>query len=107
MNTMSEIEQAVRYLSQGQQRLLLDWLTGELNLEMGVSEPTARYGSAAEAREFFTLEEYFEMEEEFIRRSDGFNSSASGMTSSTGPTFVRRAARRGTRKGTTSTSPAL
>ncbi|HEX4267780.1 MAG TPA: Uma2 family endonuclease [Steroidobacteraceae bacterium] len=64
MNTMSEIEQAVRYLSQGQQRLLLDWLAGELNLEMGVSEPTARYGSAAEAREFFTLEEYFEMEEE-------------------------------------------
>jgi Uma2 family endonuclease len=63
MNTMSEIEQAVRYLSRDQQRLLLDWLAGELNWEMGVAEPTARYGGAAEARELFTLEEYFELEE--------------------------------------------
>lgn len=63
MNTMSEIEQALRYLSRDQQRLLLDWLAGELNLEMGVAEPTASYGGAAETREFFTLEEYFEMEE--------------------------------------------
>jgi Uma2 family endonuclease len=63
MNTMSEIEQAVRYLSPDQQRLLLAWLVGELNLETGVSEPTASYGSAAEKREPLTLEEFLEMEE--------------------------------------------
>ena len=63
MNTLSEIERAVRDLSRDQQRLLLDWLAGELDLEMGVAEPTASYGAAAEAREFFTLEEYFEMEQ--------------------------------------------
>jgi Uma2 family endonuclease len=63
MNTMSEIEQAVRYLSRDQQRLLLDWLAGELHLETEVAEPTASYGGAAETREFFTLEEYFEVEE--------------------------------------------
>lgn len=62
MNTMSEIEQAVRYLSSDQQRLLLDWLVGELHPAMGVSEPTATYG-APERRELFTLEEFLEMEE--------------------------------------------
>ena len=49
MNTMSEIEQALRCLSRDQQRLLLDWLAGELDFP--------------EARQLFTLEEYFEMEE--------------------------------------------
>lgn len=63
MKTMSEIEQAVRYLSPHQQRLLLDWLAGELSLEMGVAEPRATYGGAAERRELFTLEEFIEMEE--------------------------------------------
>jgi Uma2 family endonuclease len=63
MNAMSEIEQAVRYLSPGQQRLLLDWLVGELNPQTEVAEPPAGYGSAAEKRELFTLEEFFEMEE--------------------------------------------
>lgn len=70
MNTMSEIEQAVRYLSRDQQHLLLDWLAGELDSELGVAEPTANYGGAAEARELFTLEEYFEMEEKSSIRSD-------------------------------------
>jgi Uma2 family endonuclease len=60
---MSEIEQALRYLSRDQQRLLLDWLARELDSKAGVAEPTANYGGAAEARELFTLEEYFEMEE--------------------------------------------
>lgn len=63
MNTMSEIEQAVRYLSRDQRRLLLDWLAGQLDSEPGVAEPTTNYGGAAEARELFTLEEYFEMGE--------------------------------------------
>lgn len=70
MNTLSEIERAVRYLSRDQQRLLLDWLAGELDSEPGVAEPTANYGAAAEAREPFTLEEYFEMEEKSSIRSD-------------------------------------
>ena len=64
MNTMSEIEQAVKYLSRDQQRSLLDWIAGELSSEIGVvAEPMSRYGGAAEARDFFSLEEYFEMEE--------------------------------------------
>lgn len=63
MNTMSEIEQAMRSLSRNQRRQLLDWLAGELDLEMGVAEPAARYGSAAEKQELFSLEEYFEIEE--------------------------------------------
>ncbi|MGB6487848.1 MAG: Uma2 family endonuclease [Steroidobacteraceae bacterium] len=63
MNTMSEIEQALRYLSRDQQLLLLDRLAGELDSAVGVAEPTASYGGAAEVSEFFTLEEYFEMEE--------------------------------------------
>lgn len=63
MITTSEIEQAVRCLSRSQRRRLLDWLAGELDAEMGVAESAARYDSAAEARDFFTLEEYFEIEE--------------------------------------------
>jgi len=63
MNTMSEIEQAVRYLVRNQQQLLFDWLAGELGLEMRVAEPTANYGAAAETRELLSLEEYLEIEE--------------------------------------------
>ena len=63
MNNISEIEDAVRCLSRGQRRRLLDWLAGEVDSEMGVAEPVTRYGSAAESRAFFSLEEYFEMEE--------------------------------------------
>lgn len=63
MNTMSEIEQAVQYLSRDQQRVLLDWLASELDSETGVAEPKVSYGGAAEERELFSLEEYFEMEE--------------------------------------------
>lgn len=62
MNTLSEIERAVRSLTQGQRRRLLDWLAGELDLELGVAEPVVRYGSAAETQELFSLEEYFAME---------------------------------------------
>ena len=62
MNTLSDIEGAVRRLSRRERRRLLDWLAGELEWEMGVSEPVVRYGSAAEKRELFSLEEYFEME---------------------------------------------
>lgn len=63
MNTMSEIEQAVRCLSRDQRRRLLDWLAGELDCEMGVAEPVARYGNTAEAAQLFSLEDYFAMEE--------------------------------------------
>lgn len=63
MNTMSEIKEAVKGLSGGQRRRLLDWLAGELDLEMGVAEPLSSYGGAAAMREFFSLEEYFELEE--------------------------------------------
>ena len=63
MNTMAEIEDAVRSLSRRERRRLFDWLAGALDWEMGVSEPMATYGSAAEKRELFSLEEYFRIEE--------------------------------------------
>jgi hypothetical protein len=63
MNTTAEIEEAVRRLSRGERRRLFDWFAGVLDGEPGVSEPVVKYGSAAERREFFTIEEYFEMEE--------------------------------------------
>lgn len=62
MNTMAEIEDAVRSLSRRERRRLCDWLAGALEWEIGVSEMTA-YGGAAERREFFSLEEYFQTEE--------------------------------------------
>lgn len=62
MNTLSEIEQAVRSLSRSDRRQLLDRLAGRLDSGPGVSEPMASYGGAAEKLEFFSLEEYFEIE---------------------------------------------
>lgn len=62
MNTLSEIEQAVRNLSRIDRRRLLDWLAGALDWGPGVSEPMARYGGTAEKPELFSLEEYFEIE---------------------------------------------
>ena len=50
-------------LSRRERRRLFDWLAGALDHELGVSEPMAAYGSAAEARELFSLEEYFKIEE--------------------------------------------
>jgi len=62
MNTVAEIEEAVRRLSRRERRRLFDWFAGSLDLDIGVSEPMAAYGSAAERRELFSLEEYFEIE---------------------------------------------
>ena len=63
MKSMAEIEQAVSCLTPDQRRLLLDWLAGGLEPETAVAEPKMPYGSAAAARESFSLEEYFELEE--------------------------------------------
>lgn len=60
---MAEIEDAVRSLSRRERRRLFDWLAGALDHELGVSEPMVAYTSAAERREPFTLEEYFQIEE--------------------------------------------
>lgn len=62
MNTLSEIELAVRSLSRTDCRQLLDRLAGTLGWDLGVSEPRARYGGAAEKLELYSLEEYFEIE---------------------------------------------
>ncbi|HXS20828.1 MAG TPA: Uma2 family endonuclease [Steroidobacteraceae bacterium] len=70
MNTLSEIERAVRSLTRAQRRRLLDWLAGELSLEPGVAEPVARYGGAAETHDFFSLEEYFALEERSSERHE-------------------------------------
>src|SRR5512146_125579 len=63
MNGIAELEEAVRRLSRSERRQLFDWFAGVLDWELGVSEPLARYGGAAQQREFFSLEEYFEIEE--------------------------------------------
>src|SRR6185437_1500723 len=62
MNALAEIEEAVRRLSRSERRRLFDWFAGVLDWELGVSEPMATYGSAAEKRELFSIEEYFEIE---------------------------------------------
>jgi len=62
MNSMAEIEDAVRSLSRRERRRLLDWLAGALDCEMGVSEPMTRYGAAADKRDIFSLAEYFDIE---------------------------------------------
>lgn len=62
MNSLPDIERALKALPQGQRRRLLDWLAGELGLEMGIAEPMAKYGNTAETREILPLAEYFEME---------------------------------------------
>ncbi len=62
MNTVAEIEGAVMRLSRRERRRLFDWFAGALDLDLGVSEPMATYGGAAERRELFSLEEYFEIE---------------------------------------------
>lgn len=62
MNTVAEIEEAVRRLSRGERRRLFDWFAGALDWDLGVSEPMATYGSAAERREPYSLEEFFEFE---------------------------------------------
>lgn len=64
MNSMAEIEEAVRRLSRSERRRLFDWFAGVLDWEVGVSEPMQTYGSMAERRELFSLEDYLEMEEQ-------------------------------------------
>lgn len=62
MNTVAEIEEAVRRLSRNERRRLFDWFADVLDCELGVAEPMPTYGSAAGKRELFSLEEYFEIE---------------------------------------------
>lgn len=62
MNTVAEIEDAVRRLSRSERRRLFDWFAGVLDCELGVAEPMPTYASAAEKRELFSLEEYFAIE---------------------------------------------
>lgn len=62
MNSVAEIEAAVRRLSRDERRRLFDRLAGALDWDLGASEPMVSYGAAAERRELFSLEEYFEIE---------------------------------------------
>jgi Uma2 family endonuclease len=62
MNTVAEIEEAVRRLPRRERRRLFEWLAGILDCELGVSDPMATYGSAVGKRELFSLEQYFEIE---------------------------------------------
>lgn len=62
MKTLHDVKQAVRILSGSDRRLLLAWITGELETDSRVSEPPPDHGAAVPERRLFTFEEYLEIE---------------------------------------------
>jgi Uma2 family endonuclease len=63
MSTFHEVKQAVRALSRGERTQLLDWMAVELNIGLFVTEPPMAYGAVALERDFYSIEEYLELEE--------------------------------------------
>lgn len=63
MNTLHEIKQAVKALSPGARTELLDWMAVNLNVGLFVTEPPVAYGAVALERDYYSIEEYLELEE--------------------------------------------
>lgn len=63
MRTLHEVEQAVKALSPGDRAELLDWMAVNLNVGLFVTEPPVAYGAVALERDFYSIEEYLELEE--------------------------------------------
>lgn len=63
MDTLEQAEHLIRRLSEPEQRELAAWLTESLAEGSRVAESAPRYGTVAENRETFTLEEYLALEE--------------------------------------------
>lgn len=63
MSTLHDVKRAVRSLSPGERTELLDWMAVNLNVGLFVNEPPMTYGAVALERDFYTIEEYLELEE--------------------------------------------
>lgn len=63
MNTLHEVKQAVRALPTAERTQLLDWMAVNLNVGLFVTEPPMAYGAVALERDFYSVEEYLELEE--------------------------------------------
>lgn len=63
MSTFQEIKQAVKALSTADRTQLLDWMAVNLDVGLFVTEPPMAYGAAVLERDFYSLEEYLELEE--------------------------------------------
>lgn len=63
MSTLHEVKQAVRGLSPLEQTELLDWMAVNLDVGLFVTEPPMAYGAVALERDYYSIEEYFELEE--------------------------------------------
>lgn len=63
MSTLHEVKQAVRALSPGERAELLDWMAVILDVGLFVTEPPMAYGAVALERDFYSIEEYLELEE--------------------------------------------
>jgi Uma2 family endonuclease len=62
MNTIEEIEQAIRQLSRGQRDVIADWIRDFVAEDYRVAEPPAAYGAKPE-RNLMSVEEYLKFEE--------------------------------------------
>lgn len=63
MNTLHDIKQSVKALSPGARVELLDWMAVNLNVGLFVTEPPVAYGAVALERDYYSVEEYLELEE--------------------------------------------
>lgn len=63
MSALHEIKQAVRALSPFDRKQLLDWMAVNLDVGLFVTEPPMAYGAVALERDFYSVEEYLELEE--------------------------------------------
>lgn len=62
MSTLHEVKQAVKSLSPGERTQLLDWMAVNLDVGLFVTEPPMAYGAVALERDFYSIEEYLELE---------------------------------------------
>ena len=63
MSTLHEVKRAVRSLSPGERTELLDWMAVNLNVGLFVNEPPMTYGAVALEHDFYTIEQYLELED--------------------------------------------
>lgn len=63
MNTLHEIKRAVKSLSPVDRAQLLDWMAVHLDVGLFVTEPPMAYGAVALERDFYSVEEYLELED--------------------------------------------
>lgn len=62
MSALHQIKQAVKSLSPADRKQLLDWMAVNLDVGLFVTEPPMTYGAVALERDFYSMEEYLELE---------------------------------------------